>query len=113
MMNDASETPAVHNPLLTLGSAIAVLAMEWIIFATNLLTMGEGIALFAVLGGIIAGCATVGLQVRNGHESYNTSLLKGLGVTILVAVPLPALGTLLGFGTIAWELIRRPDEAKA
>jgi hypothetical protein len=74
-------------------SLVAMLGCDWLIYTGNMLTHLEAVTAWVVTG----------------------SVTRGAVAALLVAAPLPLLGTALAAGALLWAmvglLVRRPDEA--
>lgn len=98
-----------HHAPLTVHAALAIVVMEFAIFATNLATLAGAMWFFAPMGGLVAGCAVVGYQLRYSHDSHNLAIAKGVLSALVVATPMPLLGSLLAIVCVAWNLVQRPS----
>ena len=79
-----------------------ILGLDWLIFSQNLLTLGgAGWPLAVALGFLFGGLGTLLLQRFVGQDRWPAALGKALIGALVVGVPFPVLGTVVG----GWVLI--------
>jgi uncharacterized membrane protein YraQ (UPF0718 family) len=85
-------------------SVLAAFAFDWLLFTVNLLTELHALAGVILVGSLICGL-TVGLIERLvARASWPASLVRAALVTVLVASPLPVLGTALATLALSFAL---------
>ena len=104
---DPHTSRASSAELLAPRAALSMLAMEWVIAATTFWLVGEAFWLFVLLGACIAGCATVGFQLKDAHNTPAAARIRGFVVALVVCLPLPITGTVLAVVALAWRAMSR------
>lgn len=89
-----------HRTFLHPASGVVILALDWLLFSGNALSLGLSTPFLAVLGFALGSLITARLQRRYGQDTIGTSWLKGLLAGLAVGVPWPIAGTAVG----AWVL---------
>jgi hypothetical protein len=96
-------------------SLVAMLGCDWLIYTGNMLTHLEAVTAWVVTGSVTAGILTLFAEREVRRASWLASSARGAVAALLVAAPLPLLGTALAAGALLWAmvglLVRRPDEA--
>lgn len=78
-----------------------ILGLDWLLFSGTLATGGAGLVLAMVLGFTLGGLGTCGVQRFWAGESWGRSMLKGLLGGVVVGLPFPVGGTLVGGAVLA------------
>jgi predicted CoA-binding protein len=99
-------TPHAHGAPppapLALGSALSMVAVDWAIYFATLLGGLLALKIGIVLGAVLAGGLTWWFE-RRSHALAGVRLWsKAVAAAIIVALPLPIMGTLLGVIALAW-----------
>ena len=90
-MSTRSEDSFLHP-----ASGAIILALDWLLFSGNVLSLGLGTGVLAFVG-FVLGLLGVGfVQHRYGHEPMITSGLKGVLAGAAVGIPFPIAGTAVG-----------------
>ncbi len=100
----AQAEPRVQFPFCGWSVVLLVLS-DWLLFAVNLLTDLRVLPLVVVTGGLAAGLSVAVLESLTAHAPLRNAAIKGLAGAVLVAAPLPMLGTLLAAFALAWTLV--------
>jgi len=87
----------------TLTSSLAVLLLDWAVYAITMVTYADALWPAITLGSAIA-LACVTLFEYRGDDSLTRALTKGSAAAAAVAVPLPLLGSALAAVCFAWGL---------
>ena len=77
-------------------TGIWILALDWILFSSNLLTAGLATPVIVAVGFVLGAVGTLVLQIMVGKDSLWKALLKALVAGIVVGVPWPLTGSLIG-----------------
>jgi hypothetical protein len=101
-MGPSTEKP-VCFPLHAWSVVIAFFA-DWLLFATNLSTDLHMMPLSVVVAALFAGVATALIERWLSAASWPAATVKALMLAILVAAPLPLLGTVLGVAGALWAI---------
>jgi len=103
------------------ASGAIILALDWILFSGNILSLGLGSMALSSIGFVLGLIGVALVQHRYGPDPMITSGLKGLLAGVVVGVPLPIAGTAVGgvvlslSGLDRWKkrlLPGRSDEAE-
>ena len=86
-------------------SVALILLSDWLLFAVNVLTDLSVLPMVVVSGGLAAGLSVALLEALTGDASLRNAALKGLAAAVLVAAPLPMLGTLLATFGLIWATV--------
>jgi hypothetical protein len=78
------------------ASGAVILALDWLLFSGNLLSLGLSTPFVSGLGFVLGSVITASIQRRYGHDRVGKSWLKGLGAGLAVGVPWPIAGTAVG-----------------
>jgi uncharacterized membrane protein len=85
-------------------SIVAMLGCDWFIYIGNMLTHMDAVTAWVVTGSLSA-CLLTALAERDvARASWTATTLRALGAGVLVAAPLPLLGTLLAAVAALWAL---------
>ena len=95
----------------TLASSLAILLLDWTVYAFTLATYADALWPGIGLGAAIALVTVVLLEYR-ADDSLARALAKGLLAAAAIAAPLPLLGSLLALVCVAWSLIGRRVEPR-
>lgn len=78
------------------ASGAIILALDWLLFSGNVLSLGLGTGAIASIGFVLSLLGVGFVQHRYGHEPMITSGLKGVLGGIAVGLPFPIAGTAVG-----------------
>lgn len=78
------------------ASGALILALDWLLFSGNAVSLGVGTVALASIGFVLGLISVAFVQHRYGHDPMVTSGLKGLLAGIAVGIPLPIAGTAIG-----------------
>lgn len=93
-------------------TGIWILGLDWLLFSSNILAAGLATPVVIVLGFFLGGMGTLFLQRRIAGDSLVKALLKALVAGIVVGVPWPLTGSILGgWILLAAGLSKRKPEA--
>ncbi len=82
-------------------TGILILALDWLLFSSNLITAGLATPIVMAIGFLLGGGGTLILQKWIAGDRLWKALLKALVAGIVVGVPWPLAGTLVG----GWVLL--------
>ncbi|TWU30814.1 phosphoribosylaminoimidazole carboxylase [Novipirellula artificiosorum] len=85
-----------NRGLLLPVSGIWILALDWLLFSSNLLTAGLATPIVVVVGFVLGAAGTLVLQRRVAKDPFWRALVKALVSGIVVGVPWPLTGSLIG-----------------
>ena len=77
-------------------TGIWILGLDWLLFSSNVLSAGLATPVVVALGFLLGGIGTLFLQKRIAGDSLWKALLKALVAGVVVGVPWPLTGSLLG-----------------
>lgn len=96
-------------------SIVAMLGCDWFIYIGNMLTHLDAVTAWVVTGSVTAGLLTLFAEREVRRASWLASGARGAVAALLVAAPLPLLGTALAAVATLWTLVslllRRPTDA--
>lgn len=78
-----------------------ILGLDWLLFGGTAATGGAGLALSVVLGFLIGGLGTGLIQRIVAKDGVGAALMKGLVAGIVVGLPFPIGGTIVGGAVLA------------
>lgn len=78
------------------ASGAVILALDWILFSGNVLSLGLGSMALSSIGFVLGLIGVAMVQHRFGSDPMISSGLKGLLAGVVVGVPLPIAGTAVG-----------------
>lgn len=78
------------------ATGLWILALDWGLFSSNALTAGLATPILMLIGFVTGSLGTFFLQRKAAHDSLLKSLAKSLAAGIVVGMPWPIAGTLLG-----------------
>jgi len=78
-----------------------ILGLDWLLFSGTMATGGAGLMLAVVLGLSLGGIGTCCIQRFWAKERWSRAVLKGLLGGIVVGLPFPIGGTLVGGAVLA------------
>lgn len=91
----SSSRPTFLHPY----SGLAILGLDWLLFSSGFITLGASTVVMPVVG-FVAGTVVVTVCQRFARrDSWLVSLAKGIPAGIVVGIPFPIAGTVVG-GTI-------------
>lgn len=99
-MTQEIETPGAGSFLHPAAGGL-ILGLDWLLFSSEMATGGLALPLAAVLGFVVAGLGTSFIQRFWAKEGWGRALLKGILAGIVVGVPVPIGGTLVGGAVLA------------
>jgi hypothetical protein len=99
-----STRPAPQVPL-QVGSALAIVLADWCVHALNFATSATHFWLVDILGALLAAVAVVVFEQGVGKDRAPQALVKALVSALIVAFPLPVLGTVTALVALAWYYI--------
>lgn len=82
--------------LLLPVSALWILGLDWLLFSSNLLSVGLATPVVVGLGFFLGGLGTLILQKWIAGDPLWKAILKALVAGIVVGIPWPITGSLLG-----------------
>lgn len=96
------------------ATGLLIMGLDWLLFSEEAASFGVAIPFTMVFGFVAGGIGTYYLQTRYGRDSTWSAWLKGLLAGVLVGIPFPLAGTLVGAGILAssglaglrWRLLR-------
>ena len=77
-------------------TGIWILALDWLLFSSNVLTAGIATPVVVAIGFFVGGIGTLILQKRVAGDSLWKAVLKAIAAGVVVGVPWPLTGSLLG-----------------
>ena len=77
-------------------TGIWILALDWLLFSSNVLTAGIATPVVVAIGFFVGGIGTLILQKRVAGDPYWKAMLKAIAAGVVVGVPWPLTGSLLG-----------------
>jgi hypothetical protein len=86
-------------------SIVAVLGCDWFIYMGNMLTHLDAVTAWVVTGSLAAGIVTLLAEREVGGASWLASSVRAGLAAVLVAAPLPLLGTVVAAAATLWALI--------
>ena len=99
----SAETKSARFPLHTY-SVLAILACDWLVYAANMLTALDALTTVVVVGSLAAGVLCGGLERHIAGATLPSAFGTASFVALLIALPLPILGTLLSALAGLWWL---------
>jgi hypothetical protein len=93
-------------PQFPLGAWSVVIAFtsDWLLFAVNILSDLHALPAVLVIGSVAAGVFSAGAELFHENVGKSKAMMRGLAVAVLVAAPLPLLGTFLAVFALSWNL---------
>ena len=89
-------------------TGIWILALDWLLFSSNLLTAGLTTPVVVAVGVVLGAVGTLVLQIMVAKDSLWKALLKALVAGIVVGVPWPLAGSLIGGWILLAAGIKKP-----
>ena len=89
-------------------SGIWILALDWILFSSNLLSAGTATPLVMVLGFLLGSGGVLVLQKWLGGDGSLKAIAKGGAAGIAVGLPWPLAGSLFGGWILLASGIKKP-----
>jgi hypothetical protein len=84
-----------------------VLALDWLLFSGEALSLGTATPLTATLGGLATALATYRIQSKMAGDLSRPARLKAILAGVVVALPFPVGGTILGTMILASSGLNR------
>ena len=88
------------------ASCLSMIVLDWLVYAATMTmhrSWSSAWLLSTVIGSAVAFVAVAGMESRALGEPKH-SLYRGLVAALIVATPLPVLGTAVGVGCMIWTL---------
>ncbi len=82
--------------LLLPASGLWILALDWLLFSSNVLSAGLATPVIIALGFLLGGAGSYFLQRRFAGDAPWKALVKAVFAGIVVGVPWPLTGTIIG-----------------
>jgi len=108
------------------ATGLLIMGLDWLLFSEEAASFGLLIPFTSLFGFIAGGMGTYLFQTRHAQDSKPAATLKGLLAGLLVGIPFPLAGTMIGGAILAssglaglrWRLLksrfeRRPAPASA
>jgi hypothetical protein len=89
--------------ILLPASGLWILALDWLLFSSNALTLGLATPIVSTIGCVLGGMGVFFLQRRFGKVNAVKSALKALVSAAVVGAPLPLTGTIVGAGVLLFS----------
>ncbi len=93
---DSTRTRPLSRSFLHPYAGIAILVLDWLLFSGNVLTFGLTTPILALIGFLLGFVATFLIQLQQARDTLLAAITKGLLAGILVGIPTPIAGTLVG-----------------
>jgi hypothetical protein len=94
-------------------TGIWILALDWLLFSSNLMTAGLATPIVMAIGFFLGGGGTLILQKWIAGDPFWKALLKALVAGIVVGVPWPLTGTLVGGWILLAAGIKNPQRQRS
>jgi hypothetical protein len=96
------------------ATGLLIMGLDWLLFSEEAASFGLLIPFTSLFGLLAGGIGTYHLQTRHGLDSKPVAALKGVLAGILVAIPFPLAGTMIGGAILAtsglaglrWRLLK-------
>ncbi|HMC10218.1 MAG TPA: hypothetical protein VKH44_02965 [Pirellulaceae bacterium] len=96
------------------ATGLLIMGLDWLLFSEEAASFGLLIPFTSMVGFLAGTIGTYHLQTRHGLDSKLAAALKGLLAGILVAIPFPLAGTMVGAAILAssglaglrWRLLK-------
>ena len=96
------------------ATGLLIMGLDWLLFSEEAASFGVLIPFTSLVGFVVGGIGTYLLQTRHGLDSKPVAGLKGLLAGILVGIPFPLAGTMVGGAILAssglaslrWRLLK-------
>jgi hypothetical protein len=96
------------------ATGLLIMGLDWLLFSEEAASFGLLIPFTSMVGFLAGTIGTYHLQTRHGLDSKPIAALKGLLAGILVAIPFPLAGTMVGGAILAssglaglrWRLLK-------
>ena len=96
------------------ATGLLIMGLDWLLFSEEAASFGLLIPFTSLVGFLAGSIGTYHLQRRHGLDSKPAAWLKGLLAGILVGIPLPLAGTMVGGAILAssglaglrWRLLK-------
>ena len=99
-MNEEKEVTGAGSFLHPATGAL-ILGLDWLLFSGTLATGGAGLMLAVVLGLSLGGIGTCCIQRFWAKERWSRAVLKGVLGGMVVGLPFPIGGTIVGGAVLA------------
>jgi hypothetical protein len=83
------------------ATGLLIMGLDWLLFSEEAASFGLLIPFTSMVGFLAGTIGTYHLQNRHGLDSKPVAALKGLLAGILVAIPFPLAGTMVGGAILA------------
>src|SRR5215213_4301381 len=96
------------------ATGLLIMGLDWVLFSEEAASFGLLIPFTSLVGFLAGSIGTFHLQTRHGLDSKPAAALKGLLAGMLVAIPFPLAGTMVGGAILAasglanlrWRLLK-------
>ena len=83
------------------ASGVVILALDWLLFGSDLMTDFLALPVMCVLGFLITFPIVLGIQRKWSHNNWTGAIGKAFLGAFMVGLPMPVTGTLLGAAILA------------
>jgi hypothetical protein len=94
-------TDPLPNRFLLPATGLVILGLDWLLFSSEAATLGLAVPATSLVGFLAGSFGAYQLQRRYGRDSRSLASLKALLAGILVGVPFPLFGTIVGGWIVA------------
>jgi hypothetical protein len=109
---DATPEPERKRGWMHPGSGVLILAVDWLFFAEEALTLGVALPVTCVLAFTITTAGVFIIQKRKSRDSARAALLKALVGGFLAGLPTSICGTVLGGWVLAMSGLAKRREQR-
>src|SRR3954466_4061425 len=96
------------------ATGLLIMGLDWLLFSEEAASFGLLIPFTSLVGFLAGSIGTYHLQTKHGLDAKPVAALKGLLAGILVAIPFPLAGTIIGGAILAssglaglrWRLLK-------
>lgn len=81
-------------------SGLWILALDWLLFSSNALSLGVATPVVVAIGFLLGGAGTFFFQKRFGKDNSWFAVLKAFVAGLVVGAPLPLTGSIVGGGVL-------------
>lgn len=92
-----------NGRLLLPVSGLWILGLDWLLFSSNVLSLGIATPVVVLLGFLFGGAGTFFFQRRFGKDNSSVAAFKAFVAGLIVGVPLPLAGTIIGGGVLLFS----------
>lgn len=87
---------------LSRESVLVIVGFDWLVYAVNMLSELSAVTLVAVGFSLLAGALCAGLEMRMERRSFAYAFGSAATASLVVALPLPVMGTVLAMLGLVW-----------